>query len=212
MTSSHEHAHEHVHEPEPGPEHQHEHHHHEPLDYGDAVRSFRTDKDEYFRSSPGSPIPEAGRADFKGLSYFGIDEGLRFEGLALEPYGGDEPTSFTIPTSDGKLRPAERAGTLRFAFGSVPAALTAYTFQHDHSGSVFVPFLDETSGAESYRLTKARVDEGVTVQGPCFVDDGAVVKAGARIGPYAVVGRQCHIEEQAVIEPKLQNTKDRLAL
>lgn len=47
---------------------------------------------------------------------------------------------------------------------------------------------------------QARVEEGVTLEGPCFLDEGSVVKAGARIGPYAVVGRQCHIEENAVVE------------
>jgi mannose-1-phosphate guanylyltransferase len=47
---------------------------------------------------------------------------------------------------------------------------------------------------------QARIDEGVAIEGPCFVDAGAVVKTGARIGPYSVVGRQCHIEEHAVIE------------
>jgi len=46
----------------------------------------------------------------------------------------------------------------------------------------------------------ARVEDGATLEGPCFLDDGSVVKAGARIGPYAVVGRQCHIEENAVVE------------
>src|SRR5438132_1855984 len=46
----------------------------------------------------------------------------------------------------------------------------------------------------------ARVDEGVAVEGPCFVDSGTVVKAGARLGPYTVVGRNCHIEEHAVLD------------
>ena len=46
----------------------------------------------------------------------------------------------------------------------------------------------------------ARVDEGVTVEGPCFIDAGAVVKTGARIGPYSVVGRQCRIEEHATLD------------
>ena len=32
--------------------------------------------------------------------------------------------------------------------------------------------------------------DGATLEGPCFVDEGAVVKTGARIGPYAVIGRQ----------------------
>ena len=131
-------------------EHDHEHHHHTPLDYGDSVRAFRADKDEFFRTNPGSPIPEAERAAFTGLPYFPVDDAFGIEGLTLEAYGGNEPTSFAIPTSDGKLRPAERAGTLRFSVGSVPCVLTAYTFEHDHSGAIFVPFLDGTSGTESY--------------------------------------------------------------
>jgi uncharacterized protein len=146
LTGSHEHSDEHAHEHE----HEHEHHHHAPLDYADAVRAFRADKDAFFRTSPGSPIPEAERPSFVGLPYFDVDEALVFDGLALEPYAGGEPTSFTIPTSDGKLRPAERAGTFRFAVGSVPGALTAYTFENDRSGSLFVPFLDGTSGTETY--------------------------------------------------------------
>jgi NDP-sugar pyrophosphorylase family protein len=46
----------------------------------------------------------------------------------------------------------------------------------------------------------ARVEEGVELSAPCFVDDGAVIKTGARIGPYSVVGRQCHVEEHAAVE------------
>src|SRR5262249_56960325 len=47
---------------------------------------------------------------------------------------------------------------------------------------------------------EARVEEGSILEGPCFVDAGTVVKAGARIGPYSVVGRQCHVEEHAVVD------------
>src|SRR5262245_57301956 len=47
---------------------------------------------------------------------------------------------------------------------------------------------------------QARLEEGVTIESPCFVDEGAVVKTGARIGPYSVVGRHCHIEEHASVE------------
>lgn len=46
----------------------------------------------------------------------------------------------------------------------------------------------------------ARVEEGVVLEGPCFVEEGSVVKTGARIGPYSVIGRQCHIEEHASVE------------
>jgi mannose-1-phosphate guanylyltransferase len=47
---------------------------------------------------------------------------------------------------------------------------------------------------------EARVEEGATLEAPCFIDRGAVVKSGARVGPYSVVGRQCWIEEHAALE------------
>jgi hypothetical protein len=128
----------------------HEHHHDEHISYADAVQAFREEKDEYFRTGPGSPLPPAERVGFPGLPYFPVDPSFYFEGLMLEPYVGNEPTSFAIPTSDEKLRPATRAGILRFEVGSVPCSLTAYTFERSEPGSVFVPFLDGTSGTVTY--------------------------------------------------------------
>jgi uncharacterized protein (DUF1684 family) len=150
MTLEHDHA-AHAHG-----EHNHDHgdheghEGHEHVDYPTAVAMFRADKDEYFRSAHDSPIPHDERHDFAGLPYFDVDEGLRFEGLTLEPYSGSEPTSFQIPTSDGRLRAAERAGTLSFDLGGARQRLTGYRFSKDRSGSVFVPFLDVTSGTETY--------------------------------------------------------------
>ena len=43
----------------------------------------------------------------------------------------------------------------------------------------------------------ARVEEGARLEGPLFVDEGCVVKAGARLGPYTVLGRNCQVEEDA---------------
>jgi NDP-sugar pyrophosphorylase family protein len=60
------------------------------------------------------------------------------------------------------------------------------------------PFAGAPSNA--WVSPQARVEEGVAIEGPCFVDEGAVIKSGARIGPYSVIGRQCHIEEHAVVE------------
>jgi NDP-sugar pyrophosphorylase family protein len=58
-------------------------------------------------------------------------------------------------------------------------------------------------GPRAWISPAARVDEGVTVEGPCFIDEGTVVKAGATIGAYSVVGRQCHIEERAHVEDSI---------
>lgn len=133
-----------------GHDHGHDHHHHVPLSYEEAVRQFRADKDDFFGTSEGSPIPAGERAAFTGLPYYAIDPSLRFDDLTLEPYAGDEPVRFQIPTSDGGLRPATRAGVLRFPLGGEDRVLTAYTFEGAEGGYLFVPFLDATSGSETY--------------------------------------------------------------
>jgi NDP-sugar pyrophosphorylase family protein len=46
----------------------------------------------------------------------------------------------------------------------------------------------------------ARIEEGASVEGPCFIDEGVLIKAGARIGPYSVIGRQTQVEEDAVVD------------
>jgi len=46
----------------------------------------------------------------------------------------------------------------------------------------------------------AKIEEGAELRGPCFVDEGVVVKSGAQVLPYAVIGRQTHVDEGAVIE------------
>ena len=45
----------------------------------------------------------------------------------------------------------------------------------------------------------AKVEAGAILHGPCFVDSGAVIKAGATIGPYSVIGRSVLVEEDAVV-------------
>ena len=59
------------------------------------------------------------------------------------------------------------------------------------------PFSDGSTACIS---PSARVEEGAIVEGPCFIDEGVVVKAGARVGPYSVIGRHCHIEEHAAVD------------
>lgn len=150
-------------------QHEHEHHEHVPVEYRDAIEGFREDKDDFFRTHARSPVPAAERAAFNGIPYFPIDEALRFEDRPLEPYTGAEPSNFQIPTTDGQLRPAHRAGVLRFEIEGQPLQLTAYTFDGDGGDggdgeALFVPFLDGTTGTESYGagryLDLEREDDG----------------------------------------------------
>ena len=64
------------------------------------------------------------------------------------------------------------------------------------------PFLDLAAPRTSI-AADARIEEGAVVEGPCFIDEGVLIKAGARIGPYSVIGRQTQVEEDATIEASI---------
>ena len=66
------------------------------------------------------------------------------------------------------------------------------------AGRRAAPFV--TTRGAAWISADARIEEGATVEGPSFVDADTIVKAGARIGPYSVIGKHCHIEEQARVE------------
>ena len=61
------------------------------------------------------------------------------------------------------------------------------------------PFLDLPAPRTSV-APDARIEEGATIEGPCFIDEGALIKTGARVGPYSVIGRQTQVDEHASIE------------
>ena len=138
MAHDHGHGHEHGHEHGDGPS------------YAGRLERDRAAKHSYFRKSPRSPIPPDARSSFQGLAWFPIDERYRLAGLRLEPYRGDQPVEFAIPTSDDQLRPARRAGAFTFQVGGTRCRLTAYLLEGSHADSLFVPFLDTTSGSETY--------------------------------------------------------------
>lgn len=47
---------------------------------------------------------------------------------------------------------------------------------------------------------RADVAAGAELVGPVLVDDGAVIEAGARVGPFAVVGKRCRVRAGAQVE------------
>lgn len=138
-------------------EHEHEHHHaadghvHDiAAEYARALADFRRRRDRAFAEGDGSPLLPEDRAAFHGLRYYGPDLAYRLEGVRPEPYAGSEPATFSMPTSDGQVRQARRIATLRFELGARPLALNAYGFDDSDDGELFVPFVDGTSGHETY--------------------------------------------------------------
>jgi NDP-sugar pyrophosphorylase family protein len=67
------------------------------------------------------------------------------------------------------------------------------------AGRFLTPPFAEAPGT-AHISPDARIEDDAHVESPCFIDAGAVVKKGARIGPYSVLGRHCHVGENAVVD------------
>lgn len=106
----------------------------------------RQQKDEWFRASPDSPLPEEAQGGFEGLPYYDPDPAYRFV-LDLEPAA--EPETLSIPRTGGDDVPYTRVGTFTFEAPDGPGTLAAY--RTDAGGDdLFLMFRDATSGHETY--------------------------------------------------------------
>jgi uncharacterized protein (DUF1684 family) len=121
--------------------------------YEQRVLEERQAKDEAFRSprkDGGSPIPEAQRTAFAGLSYFPIDPTYRAPAyLTLE--STSPPIVIELQTSTDERDKYVRVGTLGFTISGVSYKLTAFATQAEVLTRLFVPFGDLTNGGETYK-------------------------------------------------------------
>jgi uncharacterized protein (DUF1684 family) len=126
-----------------------------------VLQQFRTKKDALFARHPQSPLSAEHRKDFTGLSYFPYDPALRVEGYIEATGTPDEQPDEPGAPRDFPLRPAAK---LRFALLNTPLELTVFWI-NVYGGGLFLPFVDATSGAESYGGGRYLID---TVKGADF--------------------------------------------
>lgn len=132
----------------------HDHHAHEhahaPLSYSDAVSQERAAKDGFFKQSPHSPIASSERASFSGLAYYDVDELFRYAPIELDPLEPGQDHEMQVQTSDGAIRDGHRAGVFSFKVNGSEHRLTALQLSGTSDDALFVPFIDATSGSETY--------------------------------------------------------------
>lgn len=116
-----------------------------PADYPTKIAAARAAKDENFKTASDSPVPADKRAILIPLSYFPVDENFAIP-ATLEP--AEERKHMQVPTSTGKIRDLESAGTLKFSWKGQPLRLTA--FLGEGEPRLFVPFTDLTTGSDTY--------------------------------------------------------------
>ncbi len=109
------------------------------------IAEFRAEKDAFFRASDQSPLTLEQQESFEGLAYFPEDPAYTVI-ATLEP--ADDAAPVTMVTSKGSVQTFLRVGRLHFTIDGQPAELTL--FQDSEGQSLFLPFSDATSGAETY--------------------------------------------------------------
>jgi uncharacterized protein (DUF1684 family) len=119
------------------------------LSHGERVEQSRAAKDEAFRLSADSPIPEAERATFTGLNYFPIDAAYNVPASIVEDRSA-EPVIIELATSQNTIDRLARVGTITFRLNGTSHSLTAFATEADGLNRLFVPFGDLTNRQETY--------------------------------------------------------------
>ena len=112
----------------------------------DVLRE-RQMKDVFFQSDS-SPLPVGERGKFKGLDYYPVNPELRFQ-VRLERYPG--PRTIRMATNTGEIRSGLLYGFFEFTAENQTCQLQVYRLEEAFSRlALFIPFLDATSGVETY--------------------------------------------------------------
>jgi len=107
---------------------------------------FRATKDALFASHPQSPLDDAARATFRGLTYFAYDPAFCVTATLTPESAEDEVLA---PSSGPHAMPLRRAGRVSFTLGGDAVMLAVYWIDV-YGGGLFLPFRDTTSDGETY--------------------------------------------------------------
>ncbi|MBP1636731.1 MAG: hypothetical protein H6Q10_3305 [Acidobacteria bacterium] len=117
--------------------------------YLGAIERERQAKDAQFAGAANSPVPPAARDRFLPLAYYPPDPAWAAP-ARFEPEPPERRARVEMQTSANKPRLMERLGTLRFTLQGRQLSLTAFVEAGQPPDRLFVPFMDETTGKETY--------------------------------------------------------------
>ncbi|GLB53868.1 hypothetical protein NBRC110019_29090 [Neptunitalea chrysea] len=116
------------------------------------IKAFQAELNKEYKNAKTSPLTQADRKNFKGLSFYPIDTvyrvTARFEETPFEP-------SFRMKTTTDRAPEYKRYGIAYFTLKGKEYQLNVYQSQElklkeEYVNYLFIPFLDETNGSETY--------------------------------------------------------------
>jgi uncharacterized protein len=134
-----------------------------------AWRRWVEVRDELFASHPQTPLDDETRPDFDGLEYFEYDPVARVIGTVEPADGALEQLAAGTHAPIG----FRHIGQVRFTLAGAEQRAGLYWLEA-YGGGLFLPFVDETSGRETYGGGRYLLD---TVKGADLgaVDEGLVL-------------------------------------
>ncbi len=117
----------------------------DPAAYTKSVEEARSERDSLFHLPDSSPVAKEDIPDWKGLEFYPVEPSYVLDGPLIRRA---KAVPVEIPDSGGETRKAENIGYFLLDLGAGPEKLSV--FHMLESDSLFLPFLDATSGAETY--------------------------------------------------------------
>jgi uncharacterized protein (DUF1684 family) len=115
--------------------------------YVQQIEAWHAARDKQFREDK-DPIPANKKATLLPIPYFPVDSNYT---VAAALRLGQERPVVPMPTSTGTIRRYQRIGVLEFTFQGQSLSLGAFVPEGTREvEQLFVPFVDGTSGKETY--------------------------------------------------------------
>ena len=115
-------------------------------DYKGEILSAREEKAIWMSTSLESPFNEQ-QVVFEGLNYFDPDPSFNITADFQKNQAQEE---LTLIANDGETRQYTIYGTAVFTISNVPCSLLVLSSESELGTKMFIPFMDETSGQETY--------------------------------------------------------------
>lgn len=115
-------------------------------DYASSIKSWQQARDNQFREEK-DPIPANKKSTLLPLPYYPADESYR---VPAQLKLAEERPIISMPTSTGTQRRYQRVGVLEFTLQGQPMSLGAFVEDGQPIVDLFVPFVDMTSGQDTY--------------------------------------------------------------
>ena len=115
-------------------------------DYVGDMTAFRAARDRQFRADK-DPIPASRKDSLLPLRYYTPDHGYS---VPAQLRLSDQRPVVSMPTSTGTQRRYQRVGVLEFTLQNQSLSLGAFVEDGQPIVDLFVPFVDTTSGEETY--------------------------------------------------------------